>query len=228
MNSNTKNNLLNQVIPQASQSTIEHRLAAGILRGHKIISKICCNVDRNICRSIEMGSLHAEAHAITCFFGKYVSYDKEWKFNHNKKNIDMIVVRVNKMGETLNARPCFQCVNMMRAAGIHKIYYSVSNNILVCENVKDIISIQSSAVTRHIYQLKNNIKNFSTEKYYESLLKIIFPKIIKKINLENFLKYNFVNVLPTYKTQLNTIHGHSYISIYDTNNNVIAVSRILQ
>ena len=68
----------------------------------------------------------------------------------------MIVVRVNKMGETLNARPCFQCVNMMRAAGIHKIYYSVSNNILVCENVKDIISIQSSAVTRHIYQLKNN------------------------------------------------------------------------
>jgi hypothetical protein len=73
---NKLNILYNQLKPCALQSTISHQLSAVIIKGTKPISKICCNTERNICRGINMGSLHAEAHAIINYFGKDISYDQ--------------------------------------------------------------------------------------------------------------------------------------------------------
>ena len=66
--------------PHAKQSNISHQLSACIIKGKKIISKICCNTERTICRGIDMGSLHAEAHAIVNYFGKSLIFDphKGW------------------------------------------------------------------------------------------------------------------------------------------------------
>ena len=73
---NKLNILYNQLKPCALQSTISHQLSAVIVKGTKPISKICCNTERNICRGINMGSLHAEAHAIINYFGKDIRYDQ--------------------------------------------------------------------------------------------------------------------------------------------------------
>jgi hypothetical protein len=60
----------------------------------------------------------------------------------------------------------------MKAVGIRKVYYSTAPNELICENVKDMISIQSSSVSK-IYE-----KNYGNKlvddpiKYYEDLIKI--------------------------------------------------------
>jgi len=84
---NKLNILYNHLKPFALQSKISHQLSAGIVKGTKIISKICCNTERNICRGINMGSLHAEAHAIINYFGKDLRYDQHkgwcvlWKQN---------------------------------------------------------------------------------------------------------------------------------------------------
>jgi deoxycytidylate deaminase len=73
----TKLNMLyNQLKPYAKLSPVSHKLSACIVKGKKIISKICCNTDRNMCRGLEVGSLHAEANAIVNYFGKDLSYDQ--------------------------------------------------------------------------------------------------------------------------------------------------------
>jgi hypothetical protein len=73
---NKLNILYNHLKPFALQSKISHQLSAGIVKGTKIISKICCNTERNVCRGINIGSLHAEAHAIINYFGKDLKYDQ--------------------------------------------------------------------------------------------------------------------------------------------------------
>ena len=73
---NKLNILYNHLKPFALQCKISHQLSAGIVKGTKIISKICCNTERNVCRGINMGSLHAEAHAIISYFGKDLKYDQ--------------------------------------------------------------------------------------------------------------------------------------------------------
>ena len=65
-----------------------------------------------------------------------------------KANIDIVVMRINKVGEVANARPCYNCLTMMKAVGIRKVYYSISDTELICENVNNMISIHISATTR--------------------------------------------------------------------------------
>ena len=55
-----------------------------------------------------------------------------------------------KDGSTANARPCFNCLKMMKDVGINKVYYSTgTDESLVSENVKNMVSIQSSTITRY-------------------------------------------------------------------------------
>ena len=116
-----------------------------------------------------------------------------------------MVVRVNKLGDICNARPCYNCLDMMKAVGIRKVYYSISPNEIICEKVKDMISIQASMVDKNVDNIKssynNNFKSseYDNNKYYEKLLIKNFPKTIRQSNLDNFIIHNLVNVLPTYK-----------------------------
>ncbi len=148
--------------------------------------------------------------------------------NKKVQNLDLIVVRVNKSGDPCNARPCYNCLDMMKAVCIRKVYYSISPEEIICENVKDMVSIQASSVTKHIAQIYGNFTFDNPNKYYESLLLKYFPKIIRKHNLNNFLMHNFINVLPTYKAVINNKKENTLVIIYDNENRIIVSARVIQ
>ena len=82
-----KNTLLNKLYTEASKSAIDHQLAAVIVKGGKMVTKPCCNSQRNTCRGNYIGSLHAEARAILTYYGKSLSFDRKygWRFLSGKK-----------------------------------------------------------------------------------------------------------------------------------------------
>ncbi len=126
----------------------------------------------------------------------------------NVKKLDLIVLRITKEGNIGNARPCFNCLNMMKDIGIKKVYYTTGNNEeMICEHVKNMVSIQSSSVTRLIDV--NNIREQEKYKlmknkdyYYLDLFKNLFPKKIKYQNLVYFINYNFKNIFPNYNIDI--------------------------
>jgi hypothetical protein len=139
------------------------------------------------------------------------------------QKLDIVVVRVNRSGETCNARPCYNCLNMMRAVGIRRVYYSISPDEVICENVKDMVSIQSSSVTRHIEKLNGN--QLVDDKYYQDLLSKFFPPSIKRYNLEKFITHNFTNVLPTYEVKID--ERARLVWILDANKKTIIKSSLI-
>jgi hypothetical protein len=128
------------------------------------------------------------------------------------KKLDIIVIRVNTIGRMFNSRPCSHCLNMMKSTGIRRVHYSNELGEIVTESVKDMISIQTSSISRMI---DNNIR-ITVAEYSESLLKNI-PNIMKKINFEHFVKYNMSNVLPNHSI----IIQNSNVSIFNPSNNVV-------
>jgi len=153
-----------------------------------------------------------------------VFYDPERKSKNQK--YDLMVVRVNKIGEMCNARPCCKCLAMMKAVGIRKVYYSVSDGEIVCENVKNMVSIQVSTVTKLIEKINGNKLAEKHNEYYEALIKQLFPTIIRKHNFDSFVRYNLLNVLPDYKTIIIIEKGQSYAKILDCSNKIIACAII--
>jgi hypothetical protein len=140
---------------------------------------------------------------------------------------DLFVVRIKKNGTIGNARPCYNCLDMMRAVKIRKVYYSISDDEIICENVKDMISIQASIVTKNIETFHNSYLASNSHKFYENLLIKYFPKIIRIHNLNNFILYNFYNVLPSYKIVINKKLESSVVVIYDNTNKIILSSQII-
>jgi len=147
--------------------------------------------------------------------------------NQKVQKLDLVVVRVNKSGSPCNARPCHNCLDMMKAVGIRKVYYSIGPDEIVCENVKDMISIQASSVAKHIAKLNGDCTVDNPIKFYESLLLKYFPKIVRKHNLDSFLNHNFTNVLPSYKAVLNSKSEFTLVIIYNSENQVIASAHVV-
>ena len=83
----SKYNLLDKLHTEALKSPIEHQLAATIIKSGKMVTKPCCNSQRNFCRGVYMGSLHAEAHAILNHFGRLLTFDRKkgWCFLPGRK-----------------------------------------------------------------------------------------------------------------------------------------------
>jgi hypothetical protein len=143
-----------------------------------------------------------------------------------KKN-DIFVIRVNHKGNLGNSRPCYNCLDMMRAVGIKRVYYTDDKGDVVCENVKDMISIQASAVTKLIHIVNTSSENISWDIYFESLLKKLFPPKIKRTNFDNFIKHNLVNVLPGHKYIIKSETGIDIVSIIDSNDKIIVSSHLI-
>lgn len=139
------------------------------------------------------------------------------------QKLNLIVVRVNKSGIACNARPCYNCLNLMKVVGIRKIFYTVSQYEVICESVKNMVSIQSSSVSKYIEKLNGNLLVDIPEQYYEDLLLKYFPKQIKKKNLYNFINYNLINVLPNYSV----IEKDDVVHIINSNKNIILTSEII-
>lgn len=141
------------------------------------------------------------------------------------RKLDIVVVRINKSGETCNARSCFNCLIMMKAVGIRRVYYSISPDEVICENVKDMVSIQASSVARRIEKLNGNQLVNNSDKYYEYLLSKLFPPSIRMYNLEKFINHNLSDILPTYEVK---IDNHSRIVwILDANKKPVIKSSLI-
>lgn len=140
---------------------------------------------------------------------------------------DLFVVRIKKNGTIGNARPCYNCLNMMKAVKIRKVYYSISDDNIICESVKDMISIQASSVTKNIEIIRNSYLSSDSNKFYENLLIKYFPKTIRIHNLNSFILYNFYNVLPSYKIVINKTFESSFVIIYNDTNKIILSSQIV-
>lgn len=67
--------------------------------------------------------------------GKVLATSRKRKLKKCNK-IDLYVVRVNRNGELLDSRPCAECLNAMKSAEIHKVFYSTSNGTVISEKVK--------------------------------------------------------------------------------------------
>ena len=209
---NHLSSFIHSAIEVAQKSPIDQQLAAGILVGKTPVSKIVCNTPQNICRGKCVGSSHAESNAIKEYLGKKLGYDSKrgWRNistkqpnNKNKQLREKLcVIRVNKDGELANSRPCVECLKMMKQVGIRKVYYSVSADKIICENVRDMVSIQVATTLKHIDKLKGKFDMKDPTKYYEGLLLQYFPSSIKQYNLDHFITYNLLKVLPTYQYKI--------------------------
>jgi len=192
--------ILPRLIEEASKGQNKYQLAAALIKGQKFLSKPCANSARNMCRGHTCGSLHAEAHAILDYFGKDLMYTAKnggsFFVTKNKKiKCDLVVIRINRDDKICKSRPCYNCLSMMKGVGIRKVYYTDNKQNIICENVKDMISINASSVTKMIDCLRMDLK-MSHDDFFENLLKTLFPNKIKKINFEYFIEHDFSNVLP--------------------------------
>jgi uncharacterized CHY-type Zn-finger protein len=145
-----------------------------------------------------------------------------------QQKLDLLVIRINKHDEIGKSRPCYNCLNILQTVGIKKVYYTTGvNNELICEYVKDMISIESSSSTI-AYDVIKNKNNKNT--YFEELLKIYIPKEIKYKNLMFFIEYNYKDVCPnfTYVIQnKNKNKNIKQILFYNEINLLIMVATII-
>jgi len=141
--------------------------------------------------------------------------------------LDLIVIRFNKHGEPCNSRPCFNCVDMMKAVGIRKVFYSVSPTQIICENVKDMVSINSSSTTKRLEKIiYGNPYTENSEQFFEYLLKKKFPAQIKYYNLDLFIKHNLLDVLPNYKIKIIKEKNNKFVWILNSLNILITKALI--
>ncbi len=67
--------LVNRMIEYINDNiTMNFGVAAVLMRGTRPIGKICGNSERNYFRGKVCPSIHAEAGAMMCHFGKHLSY----------------------------------------------------------------------------------------------------------------------------------------------------------
>jgi hypothetical protein len=140
--------------------------------------------------------------------------------SRNTQKYNLLVIRISGENNLVNARPCYNCLDMLNACNIKKIYYSTEDGIK-CENVSNMVSINASAITRLIEKTHYNAPENDIE-YYTNILLKKFPKRIKLNNLEYFLKYNFKNVLPNFKCKIEK----NKIIFYNQDNKLILISNI--
>lgn len=70
------NNIINNMINVANKSSIDKCHSAVLLLGNKMVGIPKNNQERSICHGYICSSLHAEANAISCYFGKNLKFDK--------------------------------------------------------------------------------------------------------------------------------------------------------
>lgn len=114
----------------------------------------------------------------------------------------------------------------MKAVGIRKVHYSDNEGNIISETVKNMVSIQASVSTRHIAYLKND-KPITSNEYFEKLLKTLLPATMKRVNFDNFIKYNFSNVLPSHTYTFENSKGITFVSIFNPDSLKIGMTQII-
>lgn len=119
----------------ASNSSLQHRHSACLIKGNKIHSFgfnkymkeiVCNNHYINI-------TIHAEMDALFNYYPK------------NTKGMDILIIRVGKGGDLRNSRPCNSCIDKLNQKGIRKVYYSNEQGDIVYEFIDDMPKLHISS-----------------------------------------------------------------------------------
>lgn len=137
-------NIIHQLVELAQTSTMMSRHACALLRGKKILAtginypsplirNLMCMDPSEIRRYGLVLSEHAEQTTLS-------NYDR-WKHRRGRKAISvrklhLVVIRLNRLGQLCESKPCRNCVQYLQQYGIRKVTYSTENGSLYTENVK--------------------------------------------------------------------------------------------
>ena len=141
--------------------------------------------------------------------------------NKKLRKLDIFVIRISANGELVNARPCYNCLDMMRAVGIRRVYYSIDGSV-ICENVSHMVSINSSSVLRFLERTMYNAPMTDNE-YFKRLLAKKLPNTLRRKNIYYLINYNLNDVLPDFTFK---IKKNEFI-IYDENNYILHKVKII-
>ncbi len=227
-NINSFGNLIDKLIDVAKLSLIGQQLAATLLNGTTPVGEARENDPRSKCRKLLIGSFHAEMHTMKTFFGPQVYYDRKNGWQKSKDlqrksiKLNLFVIRVDKENRLCNARPCINCLRMMKEIGIRKVYYSIAPDKIVCENVRDMVSVQVSSTYKFMEKIKGNYDNKNPHLFYINVMQNTFPREIKKYNLDCFIQYNLINVLPDASYMIS--NKNTMITIYNKGMQIVTAS----
>lgn len=129
-------NCIEKLIKLASNSPIQYKHGACLLKGKKSYSFGFNKFIKEICLNNQMikFTVHAELDALYRFKNK------------NVKGMDILIIRINKTNKHLqNSRPCNNCIEKMAQRGIRKVYYSNHNGEIVCDFIDSMPRIHNSS-----------------------------------------------------------------------------------
>jgi hypothetical protein len=139
-----------------------------------------------------------------------------------------MVIRIDKKDKDdiklVNARPCQNCLDMMKTIGINRVYYSNDFGEIICEKIKDMISIHSSNV---MIKFEVNTKSKSSNKlinkatYWDQLIQVKVPDIIKQQNFDYFVNYDLISLKNKYHIQTFKSGLDKQAHIVNSNNQII-------
>lgn len=124
-------NVIKYAINACSKSLCDHTLAAVLYKGGAVI-RVACNENKTIqyrkkyfshgepSRHAEMNVLHGIPRDVVT-------------------KCSLLVVRVNKNGEILSAKPCLACANVLIDSGIRRVYYSSYSGDILKLNFEELL-----------------------------------------------------------------------------------------
>lgn len=127
---------------QALQSDLQYRLGSVFVSSGKVVATGHNNGVRQRFNKQNVCSTHAELNVLWKIIpGKHQKTGENYKNRHvrrRKRNryhgkADVYVIRVLHDGSYGNARPCQECVNALRCAGVRRVFYSVEEGGLQME-----------------------------------------------------------------------------------------------
>lgn len=119
---------LHSLYKSCGKTDMKFKLSAGIIIGkHLVPDSISCNSTRTLIHGELFYSKHAEHGAVL--------YLKNKKL---RKNIKLIVIRIDSHGNLMNSTPCESCIRRIKQAGIKKVIYVNTEQKLVEERVDQI------------------------------------------------------------------------------------------
>jgi len=117
-----------------SNTNNTNNMCAATFNNKKILTYGYSDFNRSTAFGINKFGLHAEEDAIRKLYSKYAKYFAriicgKMKFK-TKKNIDLVVIKINNEGEFTNSKCCIVCYSIMKAFNIRNIYYFKDNKLI--------------------------------------------------------------------------------------------------
>jgi deoxycytidylate deaminase len=129
-------NCIEKLVKLASNSPIQYKHGACLLKGNKTYSFGFNRYIKEIFLNNQMVkfTVHAELDAL-------------YKLgNKNIKGMDILIIRIGKMNNNLkNSRPCNNCIEKMAQRGIRKVYLVITMGKIVCDFIDSMSRIHNSS-----------------------------------------------------------------------------------